>query len=733
MYANVNSKDTFVYWLEYKRMLFGIGANSFKFGIYMAKEDGQYYLAKGGKKLLLTGNELNRRFSLLKKGIIQALELTEKNRINEIIEIDIPIWNMVLQKILLIYYPDKFINVGSADILLKCAKEIGLSGIDLSASNLILINHECRKRLNSEKELEDWNYAQLGNLVWKTYKTETPPSSKTEVQYWLYAPGESAVMWNEFFDSGIMALGWDDLGDLSTYKNKEEIAKKLQQDKNAKGSQRINAKANFDFRNNMKIGDVVIAKKGRSEYVGYGIVTSDYFFDDKRSEYRSCRKVNWLKKGNWTEKYGSIAVKTLTNITDLSTNIPGFSSYVDRLKHLIGINDTTNVDMKHPKNIILYGPPGTGKTYHSLDKAVEIATGNTVGDHAESKQIFDELRTEGQIEFITFHQNYSYEDFVVGISPDVTSGQLRFDKRDGVFKKITERAKKNWLASNNKTFSDFGFDYVLNSFFSKLIEEDKPVIIPMKKAGYSFKVISIDNGRIRIIKQTKENESELSLNVLKEIYEGSYNRNQSGFGVYYYPLINKLQEHAATLKPEKLAHEELKNFVLVIDEINRANISKVFGELITLIEEDKRLGQPNELKVTLPNGEKEFGVPPNLYIIGTMNTADKSIALIDIALRRRFEFIGKYPDCGVLGVAESNLLTKINAAIYEKKKSADYLIGHAYFMRNQPIEDVLKNSVIPLLMEYFAGKTEIVSNIFEGTGWNVAYDSSRYIWRINEV
>lgn len=174
----------------------------------------------------------------------------------------------------------------------------------------------------------------------------------------------------------------------------------------------------------------------------------------------------------------------------------------------------------------------------------------------------------------------------------------------------------------------------------------------------------------------------------------------------------------------------MKNFVLIIDEINRANISKVFGELITLLEDDKRLGGSNELKITLPNGEKEFGVPPNLYIIGTMNTADKSIALIDIALRRRFEFVGYYPDYESLEPEAATLLQKINEEIYKLKNSADYLIGHAYFMKDKAIETTLRNKVVPLLMEYFSGKTRIVSDIFNDTDWSVSYNTTTFNWEI---
>jgi len=403
------------------------------------------------------------------------------------------------------------------------------------------------------------------------------------------------------------------------------------------------------------------------------------------------------------------------------------------------INNTTASNNKadmQAKNIILYGPPGTGKTYNSIDKAVEIASPEryNFNNHKVNKGVFDELRRNGQIEFVTFHQNYSYEDFVVGISPDVTSGTLRFDKREGIFKQLAERAKQNWLTATNKKEITIDFNFVFNSFFAKLIEEEvKEVEIPMKSKGYKFKVtsIDIDEGRIKFTKQSGGTGHDLLVKNLKAIYEGSLDYGVEGLGVYYNPLVEHLKEFAATLEPQNSAEEELKRFVLIIDEINRANISKVFGELITLLEDDKRLGEENELKITLPNGEKEFGVPPNLYIIGTMNTADKSIALIDIALRRRFEFIGYYPEYEMLNEEESLLLKKVNEAVFKEKKSADYLIGHAYFMKGQTIQIVLQNKVVPLLMEYFSGKTDIVSKIFADTNWNVTYNTTNFIWDIS--
>lgn len=411
--------------------------------------------------------------------------------------------------------------------------------------------------------------------------------------------------------------------------------------------------------------------------------------------------------------------------------------------------------MNLPLNTILYGPPGTGKTYNSIDRAVAIATGSS-SDHISNKKIFDELRKQGQIEFVTFHQNYSYEDFMVGIRPNIDEGtnNLSFRKHYGVFYKIAERArenyensfkdeqtisKENWVKEKFEEFQDYvqaeidknGKFAIKNNVSIYSVEDEVFIYTGEKENGELWKNQRIGmhyDALIKIYLADVQNRQDIKK--LENV--PSLEKQHS---TYSFELIEKfrefLSEKGYKFQSTTVQKEPLKNLVLIIDEINRANISKVFGELITLLEDDKRLGKPNELKITLPNGEKEFGVPPNLYLIGTMNTADKSIALIDIALRRRFEFIGYYPDYENLKTEAKTLLQKINEEIYKLKNSADYLIGHAYFMRSEAIETTLRNKVIPLLMEYFSGKTKIVSDIFKETTWKVEYDTTKFDWSIS--
>lgn len=375
-------------------------------------------------------------------------------------------------------------------------------------------------------------------------------------------------------------------------------------------------------------------------------------------------------------------------------------------------------------NTILYGPPGTGKTYNSIDRAVLIATGKSA-DHLTNKASFDLLRKDGQIEFVTFHQNYAYEDFMVGIKPDIDNASLRFTPYKGIFYQLCKRARDNYEAFKLKSKLQ-SYEELVDEMLSK-IGEELPIEFKTLR-GKPFWLTDYTDKTIYLRKSTGSEIHTLSISTLIEIAEGK-REMVSGLSVYYYPIVEYLNKNRQSIGTA----EVLKNYVLIIDEINRANISKVFGELITLLEDDKRLGKDNELRVTLPNGEKDFGVPPNLYIIGTMNTADKSISLIDIALRRRFEFVGRYPDYGnIKNPLAAELLKQINDAVFEKKGSADYLIGHAYFMNSNSISDTLKNKVIPLLTEYFMGKTNFVADIFKNTSWNVSYNKETYSWDISE-
>jgi len=305
-------------------------------------------------------------------------------------------------------------------------------------------------------------------------------------------------------------------------------------------------------------------------------------------------------------------------------------------------------------NQIFYGPPGTGKTYNTINRALEIIDGYIPESRLEAKSRFEVLSEAGQIEFVTFHQSYGYEEFVEGIKANTMDGKISYDVEDGVFKELSLKAKQNYeLSSDGKNIKQ-DFETLFQELILDKLEDEK-VKIAMKNSY--FNIVEVNERTI---------------------------------------FFEKVEQF---------------NYILIIDEINRGNISKIFGELITLIEPSKRIGTDEEIRLRLPYSNDKFGVPSNLYIIGTMNTADRSIALMDTALRRRFEFIEMMPNTELLdfeveGVNIKALVNKINTRV-EYLYDRDHTIGHAYFVElngKSSISDlntVMRNKIIPLLQEYF--------------------------------
>ncbi|MCX6073810.1 MAG: AAA family ATPase [Campylobacterales bacterium] len=359
-----------------------------------------------------------------------------------------------------------------------------------------------------------------------------------------------------------------------------------------------------------------------------------------------------------------------------------------------------NINMKKPRNQILYGPPGTGKTYNTITKALEIIDGTVPRERKEAKAKFEEYRKLGQIEFVTFHQSYGYEEFVEGIKPcDLSScentdhKEIKYAVQEGIFKKLCEEAKK----------SSFEESYEL--YIQNELANEKKVNLSSKSENKEFIISKSETG----IGTDKKNTS-FSYDKLIEIFNNPDQQRTNA--TYGQPIIEEI-----------LKKYPLKNYILIIDEINRGNISKIFGELITLIEPSKRIGADEAIKLKLPYSNKVFGVPQNLYIIGTMNTADRSIAQIDTALRRRFVFEEMLPKSELLLGANNQPLVieedgkkieiqKILQAINERIEyiyDREHQIGHSYFMPLQKdnskakLDEIFRVNIIPLLAEYFYG------------------------------
>lgn len=391
-------------------------------------------------------------------------------------------------------------------------------------------------------------------------------------------------------------------------------------------------------------------------------------------------------------------------------------------------------------NQILYGPPGTGKTYHTIDKALEIL-GENLESRDEKKAKFDEYVRKGQIVFTTFHQSYGYEEFVEGIKPiidnDENSQEVKYDVKDGIFKELCDKSLKNYILSMqneneidlDKLIFEFA-NYINQDFLNKGNEFPLENKVSIKKILLNFKdeyrsfllggSIKSRSLAIDIIKRDYlnfKNKKILSFKDIKPKYDSQ--SDYHGNAIYYFMFYNKLKEFENIQNEKfKIKKEIVKSYIIIIDEINRGNVSKIFGELITLIEPSKRIGAKEELKVKLPYSGEEFGVPKNVYIIGTMNTADRSITSLDTALRRRFEFIEMMPDVSKLsmdceGINLQELLKAINTRI-EYLLDREKTIGHAFFIGVENLNDlksIFQNKIIPLLQEYFYNDYALINEV----------------------
>lgn len=427
-----------------------------------------------------------------------------------------------------------------------------------------------------------------------------------------------------------------------------------------------------------------------------------------------------------------------------------------------GITPTTYFQPQ-PLNQILYGPPGTGKTYQTKSLAVEILDGNAPQSRAAITERYGKLYKEGRIKFITFHQGTTYEDFIEGIKPVLSSEQevseegdnnLNYSIIDGIFKRMCVEASYEYAKRQSKEQSSsksLNFSQLYDELVSKFAEElegAEVVSIP-QKSGQEIDVVGISSlGNIIVRHQQGERKYTVSKNSLRKIYNAISDLSEVS-NVYtsfrditgivnasaYWAVLNQIYQLQE--KPDRnefegseLGYEEKRSvfqdiewseiktdqdvpkYLLIIDEINRGNIAAVLGELITLLESDKRGGSKESIEVTLPYSKSNFAVPPNLYILGTMNTADRSVEALDTALRRRFSFteVGPKPellsplqmiadlwthynkthwdDANYLSAAE-NLYQFLGTSVKEvdHKIRKNYNLGHTY--RKEDVENAV--------------------------------------------
>lgn len=578
------------------------------------------------------------------------------------------------------------------------------------------------------------------------------------------------------------------------------------------GENEINVKEEFI--------DWMIANVSEGNYFKNQFASNRERFEKEINDYEIIYKENFNSELfiiNSNEYKNEIELRR-TNIYSKSTTFSKYNEnhYSGRPSAILGNNnylrflneyftnknkmENNSNNNQFPLNQILYGPPGTGKTFNTINEALKIVDPiyylENKKDRKKLTDRFKELlmknsdENKGQIAFCTFHQSFSYEDFVEGIKPKTTETKsVYYDTEAGVFKRICQLAdsnnstvkviKEGKLSWNEEQFKKASFyklslgaynnpndrpiyeycrdnGYIAIGFgqendFTGLSESEivdkcdelKLEVTAAQQMNYfihylkkdNYVIVGNGNKYVRAIGKVTGDyeyvaESAIRYNhfrkvewifvdeniPIEEIYERGlsqktmYKIDESALKLDFF--TNKGQLHVIEAKEDK-------KFVLIIDEINRGNVSSIFGELITLIEKDKRAGCDEELEVTLPYSKEPFKVPNNVYIIGTMNTADRSIEALDTALRRRFSFKEFPPQTDLIktegasgkvkgmvdGIDLETLLITINNRI-EKLIDKDHRIGHSYFLKvdsKTKLIHAFKNEIIPLLEEYFFG------------------------------
>jgi hypothetical protein len=573
------------------------------------------------------------------------------------------------------------------------------------------------------------NFCEVSYEAW--FENQPPPK---DVKYWLYAPGPDAKYWDEFYAKGIMAIGWDDLGDLRNFADKREIAQALRERDNKPDSSKKNdASACYSFTHEMRIGDVVFAKQGGSRILGRGEVESDYEFDGSRNTYRNVRRVKWFIKGNWQVGDESrFALKTLTDVT-------GYPDFVKKLETLVArITGTAFWWLNcNPRIWDIVAPPvGFRQTYTAVNADgnkrriykyfTQVKPGDLIVGYVASPirkvaavcKVTKELHTTDEGEVFEFEKT---RDFAIPVSLQA-------------LREVPELRQCEPLTNNQGSlFHLTPTEY--ETILGMLEEAANPATRPDRVAPYP-------------IEQCAE-ETYLPVDLLR-LWVGAIQRKQQailygppGTGKTYLAdrlarhlvgggdgFIELVQFHPAYsyedfiqgIRPETtekgqvtydLAPGRFLDFclkakarqdtcVLIIDEINRANLSRVFGELMYLLEYRTQ-------SVPLASGGT-LSIPANVRLIGTMNTADRSIALVDFALRRRFAFLELEPNFTVLTQFQRGrdfdptgliaVLREINTAIADK----NFSLGVSFFLVHElskHVEQIWRMEIETYLEEYF--------------------------------
>ena len=559
---------------------------------------------------------------------------------------------------------------------------------------------------------------------------------------WLYSPGENAAYWNDCISQNKIVIGWDLLGDLSSNHDPDFIMSQLKELYG--GDNPIMSKCAIDdFTNNMRVGDIVIAKKGQRKLLGYGEITSDYYFDNERARFKHCRNIDWKKIGEWENTSGTKnAIKTLTEISQ-------YPGYPEKLLSIIN-GDNMNEDTNY--YWLNANPKFWSFSNINIGETIEFTSINSNGNKRSVYRNFQSIKKGDRAiayESTPVKKIVGICEVVEGLNSD---GNVIFKKIDefdnpkpySEIKDLPELQNMEYLRIHQGSL--FKLTKEEYDFISDMMAEDNPIVINQYDE-YTSKdfldevyistdnyeeIVNLLNKKLNIILQGPPGIGKTFM-AERLVYSimGEKNTDRVKFIQFhqsysYEDFIEGIRingEGKFDLVPgifynfcQKARKDPENNYYLIIDEINRGNLSKIFGELLMLIENDKR-GK----KLTLAYSKEEFYVPKNLYIIGMMNTADRSLAILDYALRRRFSFVDILPAFD--NELFKNYQIEVNNTYLNKtienikelnKEISDdpslgkgFMIGHSYFCglnekcKDYEVKSIIKYDILPMLKEYW--------------------------------